>query len=221
MIKAIKTAFVVLVVTAAACSDAVAPRTGSPGPVSAGHGVTTALSATDTTRFNLTIDAWRGTTYSLGAGNSIQFPAGSVCDPAKSTYGPTEWDKPCTAARNSVTVTAKAWLDGQGHPRVDFTPDLRFVPSQLPTGWVTVTFADSAASRDPGYTILYCKRALSRCVDESTTDATLATARNPLMGQVTRRIKHVSGYLVASADFVSRTRESQPILETGRSAIRR
>ena len=201
MSKVAKTGLFVLVAMAAACSDAVAPRSPvSDAASSFGGGVSTQLTATDTVRFSITIDPWRSTYYNLGAGNSLTFPAGSVCDPAVSSYGPTEWDKPCTAARSAVTVSVRAWLDGRGHPRVDFTPNLRFVPSVLPTGWVSMTFADYAASLDPWYNILYCKTESSGCVDESKSDPSLMTVRNPVTGKVTRRIKHFSGYLVGAGD---------------------
>jgi hypothetical protein len=99
-----------------------------------------------------------------------------------------------------VTEQVRAWLDAQGHPRVDFTPNIRFVPSALPTNWVILTFADYAASLDPWYNILYCTTATSACYDESTTDPSLVTTRNPVTGRVTRRIKHFSGYLVGAGD---------------------
>ena len=158
------------------------------------------MSTTDTIRFNITIDPWRTTYFYLGNGNTLTFPAGSVCDPNNSTYGPTEWDKPCKAARYSVTETVTAWLDAKGHPRVDFSPNLRFVPSVLPTGWVNITFGDMAASLDPWYNILYCASVGSGCVDESKTDASLLTVHDPVTGQVMRRLKHFSGYLVGAGD---------------------
>jgi hypothetical protein len=203
MTKVSKLALAGLVAAVAGCSDVVAP----PGPVqdaspAFGGGVTTALSGVDTTQFSITIDPWRSTSYNLGEGNTLTFPAGSVCDPTKSTYGTGEWDKPCSASRSSVTVHVKAWLDAQGHPRVDFTPNLRFVPSLLPTGWVQLTFGDYAASLDPFYNILYCRNENAACIDESKTDPSLLTVRNPVTGKVTRRIKHFSGYNVGAGDDV-------------------
>jgi hypothetical protein len=201
MTKRSKFALVGLVAAVAGCSDVVAPPQSvqDSTPV-IGGGVTTALSGMDTVKFPITIDPWHSTTYYLGAGNSLTFPAGSVCDPTKSTYGIGQWDQPCTAARSSVTVQVKAWLDATGHPRVDFTPNLRFVPSVLPSGWVVLTFADYAASLDPFFNILYCHNEHDKCVDESLTDPSLITERNPVTGKVTRRIKHFSGYNVGAGD---------------------
>lgn len=190
-----------IVVLAAGCGEAVAPRSPAIDASAAyGGGVTTQLTTRDTVSFTITIDPWRTTVYDLGAGNTLTFPAGSVCDPNKSTYGDGEWDKPCTAARSTVTENVTAWLDAKGHPQVDFSQNLRFVPSALPTGWVTLTFGDYQASLDPMFNILYCKKPKSPCVDESKKDPSLLTVRNPVTGKVTRRIKHFSGYLVGAGD---------------------
>jgi hypothetical protein len=199
-VKASKIVLFALVATLAACGDAVAPRASATNSEPAfGGGVTTALSATDTAKFTITINPQHATYYNLGQGNSLTFPAGSVCD-VSSTYGVTEWDKPCVAARGAVVEHVRAWVDGQGHPRVDFTPNIRFVPSVLPTKWVILTFGDFAASLDPWYNILYCATESSACYDESKSDLSLITTRNPVTGKVTRRIKHFSGYLVGAGD---------------------
>src|SRR5665213_4554767 len=95
-VKASKIALFALVATLAACGDAVAPHSAAPDadPVLSG-GVTTALSTTDTVKFTISIDPRHSTYFNLGEGNSLKFPAGSVCDPQSSTYGETEWDKRC------------------------------------------------------------------------------------------------------------------------------
>src|SRR4051812_19166642 len=84
-----KALLVALVATFAACSD----NTFAPDPQThdvqnvTGGGVTSALSAVDTTRFSMTISPWSTTTVQLGSGNYITFPPSSVCDPATSGYG--------------------------------------------------------------------------------------------------------------------------------------
>ena len=196
--KTRRIALLALAATLGACSEAVAPGSRAPDTQPLVGGVTTDLSMTDTTRFSITIDPWRPTTFNLGAGNTLNFPAGSVCDPNTSTYGATEWDVACNAARYAVTVNVRAWLNAKGHPRVDFTPNIRFVPSLLPTGWVNITFADMAASLDPWYNILYCPTVNGACLNEASTDASLLTVRDPVTGKVTRRLKHFSGYLVGA-----------------------
>ena len=63
------------------------------------------------------------------------------------------------------------------------------------------TFGDQAASQDAFYNILYCASTSAnykRCIDESKTDPSVATLRDPLTGRVYRRVKHFSGYTVGA-----------------------
>jgi hypothetical protein len=188
----------------AACSEnSMAPRVPAadePAAYEYGGGATADLSATDTLKFNITIDPSRQTYFDLGSGNSITFPTGSLCDPTKSTYGVGEWDKPCPVAKSPVTVKVTAWLDAKGHPRVDFNPNVRFVPSWDPRQWVRITFSDLQASLDLSFNILYCPTSQSSCRDEARTDFTLLTYRDPITHKLTRRIKHFSGYNVAAGE---------------------
>jgi hypothetical protein len=199
MKKASKTALIAMVAGLAACSDGlVAPQNEAPAaePVNGGGSMQT-LTGWDTVRFSITIDPSRQTYYYLGAGNSLTFPAHSLCDPYKSSYGVGEWDKPCNGATSPVTIAVKAWLDSDGHTRVDFDKHVRFVPSTNPAQWVVLTFADLQASLDPTFNINYCQSINGGCVNEALTDLTLATVHDPLTGKITRRIKHFSGYNVA------------------------
>jgi hypothetical protein len=199
MKKASKTALIAMVAGLAACSDGpVAPQNEAPAgePVNGG-GSMQALTGSDTVRFSITIDPSRQTIYYLGAGNSLVFPAHSLCDPYRSSYGAGEWDKPCTVATSPATIGVKAWLDSDGHTRVDFSMHVRFVPSNNPAQWVNLTFADLQASLDPTFNINYCQSINGSCVDEAKTDPTLLTVHNPITGKITRRIKHFSGYNVA------------------------
>lgn len=173
-----------------------------------GGGASADLSPKDTLGFSITIDPSRQTYYDLGSGNSIMFPAGSLCDPTKSSYGIGEWDKPCSRATSPVTVAVRAWLDSQGHPRVDFTPNVRFVPSWDSRQWVRITFSDLQASLDLSFNILYCQNANGHCQNEAKTDFTLVTLRDPITHKLTRRIKHFSGYNVAAGDDSGDTRDS-------------
>src|SRR4051812_21643289 len=158
----------VIATSIVACSEtAVAPSDPQPSAVSYGEGSRQTLTGTDTVRFSITIDPSRDTYYYLGDGNSITFPQGSLCDPNRSTYGPGEWDKPCTVASYPLTIAAKAWLDRKGNPRIDFSRDVRFVPSNYSSKWVVITFASLQASLDPMYNILYCPQANSSCQNEA------------------------------------------------------
>lgn len=208
MRKAIRSTLVALAAVLAACSEGnvVAPRSEAPsGPPAVGGGSTQSLSGVDTLRFSFVIDPSRNLWYYLGAGNSITFPAHSLCDPSRSTYGMGQWDKSCTPATSPLTVTAKAWIDASGHPRIDFNPQIRFVPTDNPAGWVSLTFTDYSGAQS-WLSILYCQNEhTSHCVDESKIDPTLATFRDPATGRLTRRIKHFSGYNVGAGDDSSST----------------
>jgi hypothetical protein len=134
-------------------------------------------------------------------GNSaVFFPANAICDPATSTYGPAEWDQPCTAATEEVHIHAQ--ID-RGRQWIDFTPALRFVPSDDPSRWVylyvysPVLDSPSASmlSTD-AFRMLYVATPTSAGVDESLGDATLATHTLPEQAMVYRRVKHFSGYQV-------------------------
>ncbi|HEY4303191.1 MAG TPA: hypothetical protein VGM82_01885 [Gemmatimonadaceae bacterium] len=190
---------------AAGCSDsAVAPKAASNTTDATinGGGANAALTSVDTLRFAFVIDPSRNVTYNLGAGNTIVFPAHSLCDVNKSSYGDGEWDKPCTPATSTVTINTKAWLDAQGLAHVDFDRHVRFVPTLNPAGWVTLSLYDYGAATLAWMNIEYCKdvqdAGKNNCKDESKDDATLATVKNPITGQYTRRLKHFSGYSLTS-----------------------
>lgn len=197
-----KLALLAVVAGLAACSDSsTAPQqvgapTETPTEI---QGSMQDLSSTDTIKFSITINPWTNTTYYLGNGNSLYFPQGSLCS-LSSSYGKTEWDKPCTPATSSVTVNAKAWIGPNGKPRVDFDKHIRFVPTTNPAKYVVIQFADLQASLDPWFNILYCPTATSSCYNEGLTDPSVLTVRNPITGKVTRRIKHFSGYNVAAGE---------------------
>ena len=201
MIKASKTVLIALVAGLAACSDnTVAPSAQHQNRVDpSGHGSTLALTSHDTLEFGITIDPSTVTQFPLGAGNYIIFPAHSLCDPYTSTYGPTEWNNPCTPAASTFTINVKGWLDASGNPHLDFNPGVRFVPSDDQANWVKMSFTDSYAALNPWYNILYCPTT-TNCVDESQTDSTLLTVHDPITGGVTRRVKHFSGYMVGAGD---------------------
>lgn len=195
-----RTVVLALIAGLAACSDgAVSPKNATTQDIS-GNGALATLTRTDTVRFSFVVNPAVTSSFYLGAGNSVRFPAGSVCDPS-SSYGVTEWDNACTPAAAPITISASAWLDPiTGNPRVDFANHLRFVPSTDPLNWVTLAFTDLSAALNPSSDILYCTTAYSQCVSELSGDATLITVKNPVTGLVTRRIKHFSGYLLGSGE---------------------
>src|SRR5690242_16653932 len=184
---------VAIVSSLAACNDATLAPKSQPSK-SAVQGSLAALTH-DTTYFSFTIDNSVSSSVYIGAGNSVRFPAGSVCDPS-SSYGSTEWDNACTPASSPVSVSAKAWLDAANHPRVDFDTHIRFVPTSNPSQYVTIVFTDTSAALNSASDILYCAATYTQCVSELSGDSTLVTVKDLNTHVVTRRIKHFSGYTV-------------------------
>jgi len=174
----------------AGCRDA-APTAAASGPraqlVSNTDG-----SLTSTTVF--VYDPMVPATYELPGHHRISFSVGAVCDPLTSSYGATEWDQPCQPLLVPITVTATSSLTPQGHPRVDFSPALRFVPGRE----VTLYLRDSDAATNPNAVIQWCDDA-GQCVNEGGLQSSLETRRDEALGIVFRVIKHFSGYLISAS----------------------
>lgn len=126
-------------------------------------------------------------------------PPQAVCDPATSSYGPGTWDSACSPARSSIHVQASvSTIDGRDY--VDFSPHLRFVPTDDQSRWVTIHTIRLAAIGGQGdlrrFAILFSETPGGQVVDESASDPTLATHVNTHTGAVWRRVKHFTGYNV-------------------------
>ncbi len=194
------TAAVAALAIAAGCSDNVSP-TAATAPSATAPAASFSRSGGGGPDGQFTFDiSPRGGAYWLGQ-YLLVAPANAVCDPATSSYGPGTWDSPCTPARRTVHVTASVTtIDGRDY--VDFSPDIRFVPSNDPSGWVTIHTYRLAAIGGRGdlrrFSILFSNVPGGPLVDESATDATLATHVNVSTGAVWRRVKHFTGYNVHS-----------------------
>jgi len=161
---------------------------------SGGSFVSSNSGSNDTTFTTFTVRPDRGIVKTLNGGHQLAIAAHAICD-LSSSYGPDEWDQPCAPATTPVTISARSWIDANGHPRVDFRPRLRFVPSDQANA--ILWLMDKTAAYDPSYKIFYCADGASVCIDESITDPTVATQRD-VRGFLYRRIKHFSGYNIAS-----------------------
>jgi hypothetical protein len=139
------------------------------------------------------VDPARTGSFVIGGLHRIVFPPRSICDPRRSSYGPSEWGKPCTPLARPITITARSWRDPRGHPHIDFSPALRFAPSRA----VMLYMADRSAASDRSSRILWCGPN-GRCMDEATNDPSALTWHDARGGFVYRRIKHFSGYNVAA-----------------------
>ena len=152
--------------------------------------------APDSTSATFTVTP-SGGVFSMGP-HHLYFPSRAICDPATSTYGTTEWDKPCEALSTPITIRAEVRVTN-GVPWVYFTPNLRFVPSSYPTRWVWL-YLESRQPIDYAdldrFTILWFSEVGAVAIDESLSDPTLRTHIWPETGLVYRRIKHFSGYQV-------------------------
>lgn len=136
----------------------------------------------------------QGVTQRFGD-HAISIPAGAICDPATSGYGPAFWDLPCTPATDPITITATSFVDDNGVPYVDFEPALRFSPSSD----VRVYLKDGRRPKGFVLSFSYCNP--SGCVDESLTDPSLLTSR---VGKIfSRRLKHFSGYFITAVEECS------------------
>ena len=138
------------------------------------------------------------------AGNhAVVFPAGSICDPATSSYGPGEWDAPCSPLTRPITITATV-KTVQGVKSVDFSPSLRFVPSNNSSRWVWIYMytPEARGARDLSkFNILFAQSLGATPVNDAAEDASLRTYVDSRLGISFRRIKHFSGYIVASGRY--------------------
>jgi hypothetical protein len=188
------------------CSDSVvAPAAAPHAPTSmmqapAGHpSLSLSSSAAQNTSADFTISPWGGV-YLVGR-HAVVFPAQSVCDPATSGYGPDLWDASCAPITRGVAVHAVV-RNQAGRTWVDFSPELRFVPSNNPTRWVWLFMNTPEARGARGdlsrFNIVYAERIGGTLVDDAADDATLRTYVDTFGGTTFRRIKHFSGYLGTS-----------------------
>jgi hypothetical protein len=140
-----------------------------------------------------------GGIYFIGK-HAVVFPARSICDPAKSSYGPDTWDTPCTAISQPLKIHATVRTAKAG-TWIDFSPALRFVPSTNASKWVWLYMNAPqvvAANEFSQYSILYTPGIGGVTVDDAKSDASLRTYIDTRSGQSARRIKHFSGYAMSS-----------------------
>ncbi|MDB4877095.1 MAG: hypothetical protein JWM41_3541 [Gemmatimonadetes bacterium] len=147
-----------------------------------------------------------GGTFSVNGLFTVNFPENSVCNPDRSTYGSTEWDKPCSTLRSneSIKVTARLRLTSNGLT-VDFSPELRFSPSTEVTISTDIFapvitgnrayFAANPSALD-FLAISFSPTLGGAQVADYASDGSLITRVYLKSGSVRRRIKHFSGYMI-------------------------
>lgn len=141
---------------------------------------------------------------------TVNFPAGSVCDPSASTYGPTEWDKSCVPLSGSkaIAMHASVQLTPTGLA-VDFQPQLRFVPTSQVTISTDIFAPLIVANRqffqqNPAVlrtlAMYYSPSLGAGHVADYQVDPSLITHINLTTGRIWRRVKHFSGYVLGSGE---------------------
>jgi hypothetical protein len=151
-----------------------------------------------------------GGKFVVGGLYTVNFPANSVCDPARSTYGSGEWDKPCATLGDgqSVKIRATLALTSSGLA-IDFNPALRFSPATqvtISTGIFAELikgnrdyFANNPSSLNP-LAILYSPNLGASGSSDYAYDASVVTHVDLASGTIWRRVKHFSGYSMTSGE---------------------
>lgn len=188
----------------AACSAAdqsVAPQARQSLPLGApSPDVIMDFVAPDSVSVDFTVTSTGGM-FVLG-NHAVFFPEGAICDPATSSYGPGEWDKPCTPLAQPLQFHAEVRAADDGQTWIDFTPAVRFVPTDDParTVWVMIKAGTDVTSDNyQDFGMLWMPNGKTdEVVNEAATDPSLRTYVDVTRDVVFRRVKHFSGYLVGS-----------------------
>ena len=165
-----------------------------PAPTKTAFAIVSHQVAGDTAVSLITLDTEQEDSFLLPDGAKITFPAHSVCDVATTSYGPGEWDNACAPQQTNANISVRAWVDSAGHPRLDFSPRMRFNPAAGPVVISMVTTNPAGTSLG----INYCPDGADSCIDESLADSDLLTWHQPETGTYFRRVKHFSGYNIAA-----------------------
>lgn len=186
-------------VVSAPASPALAPPAAAPAPMSLAPQGRPSLSLSGSLPDSTSVDFYVGPNGGIfyAGDHAVVFPSGSVCDPATSTYGPGTWDSPCPLLQTSLKVHAEV-RRRDGQTWVDFTPALRFAPSNYSSRWVWLVMYTPDAKGATGdlsrFNIFYAPTLDGTPIDETTTDATLRTYVDTWLGISLRRVKHFSAY---------------------------
>ena len=190
-----------LVVTSCYSDNAVSPAR---PPVVSGSGVLRALVVE--TSVDFVIPAAGGTINVLDA-FTLTFPANAVCDPnatdTQEGYASGAWDAECTVATGDIAVRATL-RHVNGVLYSDFQPALRFAPAAKVTISTNVLapvvryYDDLGIAQ--GWSITHTTAIGSALEYDALQDPTVRTVVVGSSGRVFRRIKHFSGYSVATGE---------------------
>lgn len=171
----------------------VAQPVATPESARGGHWSFLATAPSNAQTYSFTVNPTQSQSFIVGT-HLVSFPANTICNPANSGYGAGTWMNSCSKLTSSITITATTWIDANGRAQINFSNAIRFYPNssgQLPA----VYLRDPSAALKDYSRIDYCSDA-GVCADESNTDSTLATQRDPVTGYLFRLVRHFSGYNV-------------------------
>jgi hypothetical protein len=197
---------VLLALLALSCTDATAPDTGNAPMLRRHPGEAVPAQEVGSEAYEFTVPV-RGGTFAIGP-HLIEFGDKAICDPEHSSYGPSEWDKPCRALDEPITIRATVSVTN-GHPRIDFSPELRFTPKKWKRQGVWLYLHDESIEEQGSpedLRILWAPSDGSALVDEALTDKDVRTKVSKQFKVAFRLIKHFSGYTI---DLCRSSREEQ------------
>jgi hypothetical protein len=183
-----------LVATVVACNDGVtAPRRATLPQGAPSLDVIVNHMAEDSTSADFTVTPTGGV-FAIGK-HAVSFAPNSICNPETSSYGPSEWDAPCEPLTTDIQIHAEV-RSLNGRTWVDFTPAIRFVPTDNPDQYVWILMKSSAAESADlrAMSILWSPEMGQDGINEAASDSTLRTYVWRDGGIVFRRIKHFSSY---------------------------
>lgn len=146
-----------------------------------------------------------GGSFNVGGLFSVNFPANSICADDGS-YAVGKWDAACTPRKSALKITATVRMTSSG-VAVDFSPDIRFVPSQTVTvstdlfaGFIRANrsyyMAHPSALRP--FAFYYSATLGGSRIADYVLDPSVVTHVDLNTGIVWRRVKHFSGYSMAT-----------------------
>lgn len=184
---------------ASACHEAAAPVASEPAVEHVLAGVSYSATAGATFSFVVPVDPTRDNVYTDGT-TTVRIPAGAICDPATSSYGPGTWDSPCTPAASLLRIPVTVRVLSPGRAVLHFGLDMRFVPTNDPARQVTMTVNAPAVKTTSEnlrrFAIFWLPSGSDKVVDEAATDGSVVTVIDRTSGKLTRRLKHFSGYVI-------------------------
>lgn len=197
------TSAVALLAACSAADQAVAPaarHTARPAGAPSLDVITNSV-ATDSLSADVTVTP-SGGMFVLGS-NAVYFPDHAICDPETSSYGPGHWDDPCEPLDRPINFHAEVRSNEAGQTWIDFTPAVRFVPTDDPnhTVWMLMKAGTDVTLDNYGkFGMQWMPNGSpDEVVNEASTDAALKTYVDIDRDVVFRRVKHFSGYIVFTA----------------------